>query len=131
MVDTVNTSAQTAAERVDAAKGRSELSLRNKSAVEAAALSPEDKLKLRKLTEATEQFEAIFVRQLLKTAKFGGKAAEKGHGTMIVDAMSKSVTANGGLGFARVIRDNLAESYLRNSGVTASREAIAAAIDDD
>ncbi len=65
-----------------------------------------------KLEEAARQFEAIFVRQLLKTAKFGGKSAKSGHGQMAVDAMANSISESGGLGLSTHIRDVLLKAHL-------------------
>ena len=129
--DTVKSSAQSTIDRAKAATDGAQPSVRKGGASDRVELTEEEKLKLQKLTEATKQFEAIFVRQLLKTAKFGGEAAKKGHGAMIVDAMARSVTQGGGLGFARMIRDNVAEAYFRNAGMDVSREMIAAALDED
>lgn len=66
-----------------------------------------------KLTAAAEQFEAIFVRQLLKSAHFGGSAGQSGHGQMAIDALANSVVKGGGLGFADQLRDDLFRSYLQ------------------
>jgi len=68
--------------------------------------------KLAKLEETARQFEAIFVRQLLKTAKFGGQAAKGGHGQMAVDAMANSICDGGGLGLSSHIRDVLVKAHL-------------------
>jgi hypothetical protein len=82
-------------------------------AVKATKLDP---AKLAKLTEAARQFEAVFVRHLLKSARFGGDEAAGGYGAMVVDAMATSVTSGGGLGLARAIRDSLLGAELRRQG---------------
>jgi Rod binding domain-containing protein len=82
-----------------------------KPSSEADAEAPADP-KIAKLEKAARQFEAIFVRQLLKTAKFGGKSAKAGHGQMAVDAMANSICEGGGLGLSAHIRDALVRAYL-------------------
>jgi len=78
-------------------------------------LSPGQRRELEKLMDAARQFEEIFIRQLLKTSKFGGSAAQKGHGQMIVDAVAGSVSQQGGVGLAQALRDTLAEAHLAQS----------------
>jgi peptidoglycan hydrolase FlgJ len=64
-----------------------------------------------KVTQAAKDFEAIFVRQMLKSlekttaAGCGAQASagEKTYGSMIVDTLSESISKAGGLGLADVI----------------------------
>jgi len=65
-----------------------------------------------KLKEAAEQFEAIFVRQLLKGAKVTGKMGESGYGGMALEALAKGVTQSGGLGLAKAIENSIRHSHL-------------------
>ena len=85
-------------------------------ASEAGALDPTADPKFEKLEKAAKQFEAIFVRQLLKTAKFGGKAAKGGHGQMAVDAMANAICDGGGLGLSDHIRDALVKAHVSKLG---------------
>jgi Rod binding domain-containing protein len=71
-----------------------------------------------KLLKAAKDFEAIFVRQMLKqlektTAAGAGtqaSAGEKTYGSMIVDTLSDSIQKAGGLGLADVIAQSMAMS---------------------
>jgi Rod binding domain-containing protein len=56
----------------------------------------------RALDEAAREFEAIFVRSLLKSSPLAGKG--DAYGDMAIDAMAKSVTAGRGLGLGELIR---------------------------
>jgi len=68
-----------------------------------------------KALQAARDFEAIFVRQMLKslektTAAGAGtqaSAGEKTYGSMIVDTLSESISKAGGLGLADVIAKSL------------------------
>ncbi|MBM4377490.1 MAG: hypothetical protein FJ095_20630 [Deltaproteobacteria bacterium] len=60
-----------------------------------------------KLKVAAEQFEAVFVRQLLKASRFGEDMGEAGYGGMALEALADGVTKQGGLGLARAIEDTL------------------------
>ncbi len=62
---------------------------------------------VQRVGEAAQQFEAIFVRQLLKSAHFGEQGGASGYGTMVVDALATGVTNQGGLGLARAIQASL------------------------
>ena len=66
-----------------------------------------------KLCEAARQFEAVFVRQLLKASKFGEDMGESGYGGMALEALADGVTKQGGLGLARAIEDALRQSTAR------------------
>ncbi|MBX3228854.1 MAG: hypothetical protein KIT84_42015 [Labilithrix sp.] len=57
-------------------------------------------------------FEAILVRQMLSNVHVGGKG---GYGDMASEAFASAVTAGGGLGFGRMIADQLAKAALEKS----------------
>ncbi len=63
------------------------------------------------LINAAREFEAVFVRQMLSSIRFGGGDADQGHGALIVDSLAKTVTSGEGLGLARSIERMLAASY--------------------
>ncbi len=64
------------------------------------------------LARVASQFEEVFVRQLLQTAKIGGDKSEEGGGyaSMAVDALAQGITAGGGLGIAKQIQSALDHS---------------------
>src|SRR5882724_3935694 len=72
-----------------------------------------------KVLKAARDFEAIFVRQMLKslektTAAGCGtqaSAGEKTYGSMIVDTLSESMSKAGGLGLAEVIAKSFAVQH--------------------
>jgi len=72
-----------------------------------------------KLVKAAKDFEAIFLRQMLKqlektTAAGCGAQASAGQGTygsMIVDSVAESISKAGGLGLADVIAKSLAVEH--------------------
>ncbi len=68
------------------------------------ALTPEAKATLRKIDEAAQAFEQIFVKKLLESAHFG---PEGQHGAMGIDALARGVTSGGGLGLGNMIRDTM------------------------
>ncbi len=78
----------------------------------APAVAPKDP----KLVEAAKQFEAVFMRELLKpleksTAAMAGSstsAGESTYGSMIVDALGDAVAKAGGLGFGDQLVKDLA-----------------------
>ncbi|MEO8905636.1 MAG: rod-binding protein [Polyangiaceae bacterium] len=82
-----------------------------------------------KLLKAAQEFESIFVRQMLKglektTAAGAGTSAsagEKTYGSMIVDTLSDSISKAGGLGLADVIAQSMAMS---NPALRASAAAL-------
>lgn len=76
------------------------------------SLGPAEKKQLQQLDEAAKGFEQIFVQQMLKTAKFGSQVGSDGYGSMAMEAMSTSVTQNGGMGLATMIRDSMIKSQL-------------------
>ena len=98
---------------VDAAARAKETQQPGKSdAVAKTEGAPKLDPKIAELEDAARQFEAIFVRQLLKSAKFGGKSAKSGHGQMAVDAMANSICEGGGLGLSSHIRDVMLKAHL-------------------
>ncbi len=55
-----------------------------------------------------QEFEAMFVRQILNNAKLGGSKqgqSSGGYGTMGVDALASQISKTGGLGLAKQIED--------------------------
>jgi Rod binding domain-containing protein len=74
--------------------------------------SPADRAKAarsRDLETASREFEAIFVRSMMKNCSMGGKG-EAAYGDMAVDAVAKSVTAGRGLGLGELIRHAIEKS---------------------
>jgi Rod binding domain-containing protein len=63
-----------------------------------------------KVHQAAQEFEAMFVRQILKAAKIGGHEKESGYDGMAVDALASGVTQGGGLGIARQIEEALSHA---------------------
>jgi Rod binding domain-containing protein len=64
-----------------------------------------------KLHKMAQEFEAVFVRQLLSAAKLSGSAKkEDGYDGMEVDALATAVTRGGGLGLARQIEEALSQA---------------------
>jgi flagellar protein FlgJ len=69
-----------------------------------------------KVLKAAKDFEAIFVRQMLKSVEkttaagcgTQASAGEKTYGSMIVDTLSDSISKAGGLGLADVIARSMA-----------------------
>ena len=57
-----------------------------------------------KVHKAAQEFEAMFVRQILTAAKVGGEK-HNGYDGMAVDAVAEAVTQGGGLGLARQVED--------------------------
>jgi Rod binding domain-containing protein len=82
-----------------------------------------------KLLKAARDFEAIFVRQMLKsvektTAAGAGAAKSAGqntYGSMIVDTLSESITAGGGMGLSEMIARSMMASHpnLKGAGPAA------------
>jgi Rod binding domain-containing protein len=64
------------------------------------------------LKKVAAEFESALVRQLLQSAKVGGKQADKGYGSMAVDALASGLSAGGGLGLARAIEAALAHAQM-------------------
>jgi Rod binding domain-containing protein len=64
-----------------------------------------------KVHKAAQDFEAMFVRQILSAAKVGGNhAKQSGYDGMAVDAIAGAVSQGGGLGLAQHIEDALARA---------------------
>jgi Rod binding domain-containing protein len=66
--------------------------------------SPEAKAK-EDTAKVGREFEAIFVRQMLSSAKIAGKGG--GYADMAVESLATSITAGGGLGMGRAIEQAL------------------------
>ena len=72
-----------------------------------------------KLLQAAKDFEAIFVRQMLKsvekTTAAGGSAkptaGQSTYGSMIVDTLSDSISKGGGLGLADVVARSMMAAH--------------------
>ena len=64
-----------------------------------------------KIAHVAQQFEEVFVRQLLSSAKMGGDEKEGGgYGAMTIDALATGVSKGGGLGIAKSIEMALSHS---------------------
>jgi len=78
--------------------------------------------------KAAKDFESIFVRQMLKSlekttsAGAGAKASpgQSTYGSMIVDTLSESISAGGGLGLADVIAKSMMASHPTPGAATAA-----------
>jgi peptidoglycan hydrolase FlgJ len=81
-------------------------------------------------TEAAQQFEQIFLRQLvgslMQTAKLGGHSQMAGSGvydSMVVDALASSISAKGGIGLAQLIQQRIDQAgAVRGGTVPGSSE---------
>lgn len=62
------------------------------------------------LRHVAQEFESALLRQILSSAKVGGKDSEKGYGSMAVDALANGLMAGGGIGLARALEEALAKS---------------------
>ena len=70
-----------------------------------------------KIAHVAQQFEEVFVRQLLTSAKMGGDNKEGGgYGAMTIDALATGVSQGGGLGIAKSIE--MALSHAQGPAVT-------------
>lgn len=69
------------------------------------AKAPKKARHTREAAEASREFEAIFVRTILKSTSLGGKG--DAYSDMGIDAIAKSVTSGKGLGLSDVIRQAL------------------------
>jgi Rod binding domain-containing protein len=76
--------------------------------------------KKRGLVEAGREFEAIFVRSMLKESPLAKKGDS--YGDMAIDAVAKSITAGKGLGLSELIRRSVETSENRSH---AEQKAIA------
>ena len=63
-----------------------------------------------KLKKAAEQFEEMFVKQILSNAKLTGKDKEDGYDGMAVDAVASAVSKGGGLGLAHQIEEAISRA---------------------
>lgn len=73
-----------------------------------------------KLLEAAKEFEAVFLRQMLKSlersARLSGDTSQAGqsaYGSMIVEAMADAIATAGGIGVSELIADAVATSPAR------------------
>ena len=65
-----------------------------------------------KVHKAAQEFEAMFVRQILTAAKVGGgHDKQQGYDGMAVDALASGITKGGGLGLAREVEDALNRAH--------------------
>lgn len=84
-----------------------------------------------KLLQAAKDFEAIFVRQMLKsvekTTAAGGStkptAGQSTYGSMIVDSLSDSISKGGGLGLAEVVARSMMATHNLSKPAAAPRAA--------
>lgn len=88
-----------------------ELRRRSQSTTADKALEPKTR-EAEKLHEAAVQFEAVFIRQLLKASRFAEDMGSSGYGGMALEALADGVTGQGGLGLAKAIEDTLLKSKL-------------------
>jgi Rod binding domain-containing protein len=63
-----------------------------------------------KVRKAAQEFEAMFVRQILTAAKIGGHDKQNGYDGMAVDAIAGAVTKGGGLGLSRQIEEAISQA---------------------
>jgi Rod binding domain-containing protein len=63
-----------------------------------------------KIAHVAQQFEEVFVRQLLSSAKMGGENDGGGYSAMTIDALATGVSKGGGLGIAKSIEMALSHS---------------------
>ena len=63
-----------------------------------------------KIAHVAEQFEEVFLRQLLAASKIGGKEEGGGYGSMAVDALATGISRGGGFGIAKQIEAALSHS---------------------
>lgn len=57
--------------------------------------------------KAAQEFESVFIRQLLSTAKVAGSKTQSTYGGMAVDALASGLSDSGGLGLADLIARSL------------------------
>lgn len=88
------------------------------------APSADDVKKTEDAAKVGRDFEAILVRQMLAKTNIGGKG---GYGDMASEAFASAVTAGGGLGFGKVIADQLAPHHASTTAVPAHPSAAVAA----
>jgi Rod binding domain-containing protein len=79
---------------------------------------PADAAQKQKLTEATKQFEAVLIRQMLtslerttqlSSSSKGALGGSSAYSSMMVDALSDAIAQAGGLGLAKTLDGMLAE----------------------
>lgn len=69
------------------------------------------------LVRAAQQFEEVFVRQILESTNLA-KSGGNGYGDMVVDAFAQAVTSGDGLGFGDQIARMLARAHHQGVGGT-------------
>ncbi len=68
-----------------------------------------------KVHKAAQDFEGMFLKQILSAAKVGGShGKQNGYDGMAVDAVADAVGKGGGMGLARQIEDAVAKASLHN-----------------
>ncbi len=110
-----------------------ELDTKDLKAKAAAAAKSADDAKTKKMGE---EFEAMFLRQILTQAKIGGasKSGSSGGGdgyqSMTVDALATTISKNGGMGLAKQIEDLVghAEHHLLDTSITPAGGSASAAV---
>ncbi|HEY6557960.1 MAG TPA: hypothetical protein VI072_11835 [Polyangiaceae bacterium] len=78
---------------------------------------PADAAQKQKLTEATKQFEAVLIRQMLTSlerttqlsSSKGALGGSSAYSSMMVDALSDAIAQAGGLGLAKTLDGMLAD----------------------
>jgi Rod binding domain-containing protein len=61
----------------------------------------------REAAKVCNEFEGVFLRQLLTVAKVGEQGGSSGYGPMIVDSLATAIGEAGGLGLAGKIQEAL------------------------
>jgi Rod binding domain-containing protein len=83
-----------------------------------------DKTESKRLDDASRQFEAVFLRQMLSclektTSTLGGKDAGSNiYGSMMVDAVADAVSQAGGIGLGAMLKRTLEPQIARQTAVT-------------
>lgn len=87
------------------------LGLPSSAATTAPAAAAPTTREAQDLKKVAQDFEGIFLRQLLEAAKFGN-GKDKTYGGMIVEALSSGIMDGGGLGLAKQIEGDLGRMAL-------------------
>jgi Rod binding domain-containing protein len=64
----------------------------------------------REAAKVCNEFEGVFLRQLLTVAKVGDQGGSSGYGPMIIDSLATAIGDAGGLGLASKIQEALLSS---------------------
>jgi len=67
--------------------------------------------------KAAQEFESVFIRQLLSTAKVAGSKTQSTYGGMAVDALASGLSDSGGLGLADLIARSLDPAAANGPGI--------------